>query len=434
MFQRTYWHEIKERIARVNPKIAKIIDKIAPTDYLYIAQYMFGSSIVQKGDFYIPQNIKTSMSINSSSKSIQKDFKYSGSRMPSGIITHNSQEVYIDCPDYTLPVLVSTPGSITALWQHLDKENIYHPVNLFSVTAGARCMFMGPNISDKRFHKYLLRDYDVQLDPPRTLLNQHEVFQQIVKYSNSDWFNEIIFFPDSWINKIYNDPEWIELYVYFMKNAWQSSVFERNQTFYKFSLSCIKENKNLKKSPYLIDTAYHLITLGVGTAPGFAPATNEELAPISLIQSAYKNSYRLSNTTPTIMVPAHFSMKAPNLPIYYSMHLPTLLEFSHKSRQNSSVLEQIVELEFIMKSIFSEIKNGNIYTGNTILESVVNDISYNYYHYITDKHAHIKNTTTLPHNDSRLTYNSLNKSNENFSAAGAFFRGCVALKSKTHTK
>ena len=73
--------------------------------------------------------------------------------------------------------------------------------------------------------------------------------------------------------------------------------------------------------------------IGLGSAVGFRPATDESLAPVKLIQEAYVERYGLKKYAPTIMIPHHFNMHSEKEPpVYYSLQLPTTMTFSPKGQ------------------------------------------------------------------------------------------------------
>src|SRR5579883_2293481 len=307
------WKDIHHKVQEINPTLAKTVDALNPGDdfALYKASYPYGSVIVENGIFHLPLANGTLVPITdaSISKQIKADFEYAGHGIPSGIVLQNSYELFINTKDRILPILITRPGSIIALWKQLEAVPTFHPVKIFSITAGARCAFMLPNISDLSLHKNLKRDLNIRQAPPKNLLDQWEIFKSITNHPEvkCNWMTEIVFFSGKWMEKIKTDSAWQSLYLILLQNVWDSCAYERNQMFYEFAVSCAQANRNLKPNPYLSDTLRHLLMVGLGTGIGFGIATNEDLLPLSTLQTVYLECYGLRKYAPTMMHPMHFS-------------------------------------------------------------------------------------------------------------------------------
>ena len=143
-----------------------------------------------------------------------------------------------------------------SLWRKLENTPTFHPIRIFDITAGARSLFMIPNISDLALHKNLKRDFNIRQSPPKKLLNQWEIFKSIAQHPeiNCNWHTEILFFSDKWLKKIKEDKEWQSLFLILLQDVWNSCTYERNAVFYDFSISFAQANRNLKPNPYLRDT------------------------------------------------------------------------------------------------------------------------------------------------------------------------------------
>jgi hypothetical protein len=293
---------------------------------------------------------------------------------------------------------------------------------------------MIPNIGDALLHKGLKRDFNIHLQAPKNLLDQWHIFKAIASHNNSTWGVELLFFPAKWIQKAKMDSAWHELYLFLLEYAWVSSAYERNQLFYSFALSCVLANRNLKPNPYMLDTARHLLSTILGSTPGFRPAIDESMGPIKLIQDAYVSSYGLKKYLPTLMHPAHFSLQ--NLdsdPVYYSLQLPTTVNFSPKARKLPNTLLDLRELRYIMEVFFDEIKNNTVQLDSTIIGQIPQKIAISYFHNKPDIHHEISLSDKLAHTDKNLNF-SLNKNAaKKFADNGAFIRGCVQIKHRNNS-
>src|SRR5258708_4971587 len=100
-----------------------------------------------------------------------------------------------------------------------------------------------------------------------------------------------MYFSEKWVNKIHNETSWMRLKLYLHEVAWRKFEYERNRIYYDMAFSLIQEKRNLRPNPYLTDTARHLFTTALGSAPGYVPANNDEALPIGFIQKAFVESY-----------------------------------------------------------------------------------------------------------------------------------------------
>ena len=433
--EKTNWDNIKEQALIVNPYFSEVVNKISPSSNLtlYKITYPYGATIVDRGVFHVPIEDGQIVPITDPrvNKEIRQDLAYAKDGMPVGIVLKNAYEVFIDAGDYILPVVNAYPGSYIALWKELDTFAYYHPINIFTVTAGARSIFMLPNISDMMLHKNLIRDFNVAKQPPKELLDQWHIFKAITEHQKCDWGVEILILSGQWVEKARADSAWQKLYLLFLDAAWQSSGFERNQIFYEFSLSCMQANLKLKVNPYLLSTARHLMSISLGSTPGFKPATDELLAPVKLIQSAYMESYDLRKYAPILMHPSHFNPHDLNAsPVYYSSQLPTAISFSPRSRKLTSTLLDLKELKYIIDIYKEEISQRRVHLQNTIID-IIPKIDYDYFHSKPDLRDGIRSSSRLPEEDSEFTTILATQDELPFSYNGTFVRGCIRIKHKS---
>ncbi|EKD75379.1 MAG: hypothetical protein ACD_44C00148G0004 [uncultured bacterium] len=433
--KKVFWKEIRTKILSVNHQLTKVIDDIDPGEKfpLYLASYPYGSSIVNEGVFYLPSNEGEIIPIDDIriDSKMRADFTYSGKGLPAGIVLKNTAHESIGLTKQILPVGVVSPGSIFALWRKLDAVPSFHPIKMFTITAGARFIFMLPNISDHSLHKNLKRDFNVRQLPPKTLIEQWDIFKSITHHPllDCDWATELLFFSEQWFEKIKHDNAWRTLYLLMLEKAWQKSAYERNQMLYNLAFSGAQANRNLKPNPYLADTAKHLFMMAAGIVPGFGVAADDSCAPVSLLQKVYVESYGIRGYNPTMFLPKHFSLFEANQPIYYSLTFPTTLEFSPKSRKISSTLQDLSELRHVMQIFIEEIYCNKLKVEDTIICNIATHAEFEYFHSKLDRHGEIKLTRDMVIGDSSLTYYSENTSRE-FADSGSLIRGCVRIAKK----
>lgn len=211
--------------------------------------------------------------------------------------------------------------------------------------------------------------------------------------------------------------------------AWYRFDYKRNQYSYDMIFSMIKKKRNLKPNPYLADTAKHLFTIALGEAAGYVPALNDDALPTQLIQKAFVESYGLKKYLPTIMTPSHFNFETATSPIYYSLQNLSAQVFSPKSREVSSTLSEMRELEYIVRIFIEELSEQNSPCADTVIHQVAKNIRFQYYHNKTDRHRTIKSTLDIAKTDKRFSQiNKLYKKQDAVFASDApFVRGCISI-------
>ena len=182
--------------------------------------------------------------------------------------------------------------------------------------------------------------------------------------------------------------------------------------------------RNYKPDPYINDTAKHLIAIAVGAKPGFRVLLDDNIAPVSLFQKIYLESYGLKKYIPSVIGPAYWSEQ--NMaPIYYSLQYPTTYEFSPKSRKVASTLYNLSELKCLL-DIFTHASAGNqLNVGDTILKQLGKTLHFDYFHNKPDQQKEVKLTSLLPENNPSLLQSP--ELGREFAESGTFFRGCIQL-------
>jgi hypothetical protein len=279
---KTYWQDIRERVAKVEPHFAKIVDALNPdkTFPVYLAYYPYGEF---KGDTQSPFMPKVDggvyrLSDPDAPKDVIKHLGYGKNDSPLGMLLDKNLEMFLDLKDVgiTIPWSIYTPGAFFPFARILSKKSprTYAPNGILSTTSGARSVFMLPNVGCVKQHARLQANLNVQHSPPKALYDQWEIFKDIVNSNeiNCDWRSCILYFSEKWVDKLYNDEAWLPLKMYLHELAWFHFEYDRNRIFYDIDFSIIQMKRNLKPNPYLADTAAHLFTTALGKAPGYAPA------------------------------------------------------------------------------------------------------------------------------------------------------------------
>lgn len=437
--QKVFWHDVKKRIALIEPNFAEIINELSPDKSfpLYLAYYPYGASDADTNSSLFPRNDGTYFRISDpdAPKYIVSDLGYSINSTPLSMVLDKEIECYIDLKQHntTIPWVISRPGDIFPYSRILQKKNdrTYAPNNLLASTAGARSVFMLPNIGSAINHINLQRDFNVQSPAPKTLYDHWHVFKEIINSNviNSDWRCCIMYFSEKWLNSLHTDPAWNKLKQYLHERAWYHYEYERNRIYYDIAFSIIQHKRNLKPNPYLADTAKHLFTIAAGAAPGYVPALNEDALPIASLQHAYVESYGLRKYLPTIMQTKHFDADIDTQPVYYSLQHPSTHVFSPKSREAASTLFEMRELEHIMKIYKQELTKESTPCADTIIGTIGSKFAFHYFHNKPDSHHLIRASNELEQIDARFQNHSVKHKAEiaKFAADAPFLRGCISI-------
>lgn len=432
--QKVFWKDVRNAVQKISPVFAKLVDEIDPgKDYpLYKACYPYGSLIVRSGVCYYPNKEGKLVTLNDSSLAtdVKKDLGYAGDTLPAGMVLEKSVETFIPTKYQNYPWKFHTPGYVFALWLFLEKQPSFHPNRIFNITSGARSIFLLPNIGDAIYHKHLRLEFGIRSSPPKDLLSEWELFTLLSNHpiARCDWHSELLYFSGKWLEKIHkNDKTWNSLSGYLSHISWQNSAFLRNKIFYDFAFSRVQAERNLRPNPYIADTAKHLLSVAAGALPGFAPAIDNLGAPIDILQKIFIEVYRLKKYAPTFMHPHWFELEHNTRPVYYSLILPTSLEFSPNCRKERSTLNEVRELAHILGIYLEEIPKDYLNISNTPMGIVANKVKFEYYHDKVDREKYTKHTSEMPKLDSTLISCPEGYNNKIFPFAARFLRGCVKI-------
>lgn len=434
--EQVVWHQVRDQVAKLHPKLAAVIDPLDPgSDFpLYLAHYPFGSSIVNYGVHQLPtpDGLVAPHSAQPNDK-IRANLQRR--TVPISLILNNATEVYFEMPDRIVSLNYFRPGFIFGIWENLDPTQSYFVKHIWSVSAGARSLFMLPKITDASSHKELRKKYNVRSHLPKTMLDHWRIFTEIANSPQfeTEWFTTVLMFSDKWMDTITTDPAWRDCYNFILQDGWNQSQYWRN----KVSFDIIWEvfiNKltshNIKPNPYFVDIVKHLVLVGTGVLPGSTAADDrDEAGPIRAIQDVYINDYKLKDYVPTILQPYHFDL-ADDIPVYYSLQQPSLLGTTPVSRRLPSILRIMPEISFLMDSFQLEVLQGEIKTDDTPISTFANEVAFELFHSEAEPNSNIHSTIEMAEQDPRLM--ALPPGNEErlFAESGQFVRGCIRMAAK----
>ena len=320
------WVEAEPYAKQGCPELYEILCKIdPPKDHTFIkATFPFGTTIMHEDSGYLPHNTLGSVPISHESIPTKLKTKLDYQSVPFGMIISNQVEVYREFDDKIFAVELSPPnkGIEIGIFEYFGLTPCY------TVSSGARSLFMIPKISETRQHRRLTKHFHVNSVKPNNILKHWHTFRDLYNSTifEPTWEAEILYLTKPWhksLCKYSKTYPWSDLSRYILQKGFEHSGLGRRKVILDvlWEKVAIKINdEGFKPDPYTIDTMKHLFHIYMGGLSGFIPATDDFAGPITAIQEAYVEWYGLDKL-PTIMRPSRFSYKE-NRPVYYSCSPP----------------------------------------------------------------------------------------------------------------
>ncbi len=430
------WQEAMPWIKSANSYLLDIIQAWdPPKDYvIYKFEYPFGVDVIDKGVLQVPVENNKVVPIHDDRvpSDVKKHLTYS--HVPLGLLVENGHEVYHESQGIVTPLSFFNPGFFLGLWESLEKPMGFAPKSTWSVSSGARSLYMAPKISLHNAHQKLKKAYGVKGPPPKTLYDHHQIFKQLVhaEDTKAPWKHVVLFFSDQWLQRDDKNPGWLRFHHYLLELAWELSGYSRNKLSYDRIWQLfikVLEKKGVKSPPYLVTTLRQLIGIGVGASSGFRAVHDTNLpGPIQQIQSIYLNDYGLKKYIPTIMAPGQFSPHNNSDPIYYSLQVPLFFDLLPRNKTPCSLMHELRELKSLMDYFINEALDGNLNIEQTPIEWFVDNVAVDFFHSDEDIYEEIRRASMMPEEDPNLLGISNGLStNGSFAENSPFFRACVRL-------
>lgn len=443
-FVRVYWDTIRSRVEKVDPKVTAIIDKLSPDRSfpLYLSYLPYGHL---KGDtvssfLTLADGRCVRLSDPSLPDEIKKNLWYGLNSSALSLILEKEIEFFIDLKDrkISIPWTIAKEGDFLCVKSTLKKDmsKKCEPSNILTATSGARSIFTLPSLGCSVNYNRLKSFLNIRSPIPKHLYDHWHLFKEMINGSlkdEVDWQSCTMYFSQKWIDKLQNDPAWSDLKVYLIEKAFSFFEYESSRIFYDIAFSLIQRKRNLKPNPYLVDTAKHLLVTAMGKAPGYAPALNDNSAPIQKLQQVFVDYFGLKKYIPGIMKPEHFEQNNLNSMVYYSMQHPSTFTFSPSSRNTSSALLEMRELQHLMQILESELCEKTMPYHDTTLGIAAKEAEFIYFHNKLDRHKIIIPSEKIINYDKRLLQTHVQHPDARFSCDAPFMRGCILIKNKEYT-
>ncbi|MCC2644266.1 MAG: hypothetical protein K0R49_921 [Burkholderiales bacterium] len=436
--QNTYIYnlsEVLDLISVINPTFSKRIqekyNQLKDFPFL-VVNYPFGERIIHKRDVFLPIAGGGSISVNNQSLPpiIRDNFSYTkGVNNPVGLILNKESEFYLSMANRIVSYPTINVGQMFGFVHIVDavmKKKSKASVSIWNLDAGARTSFILPKISENNSHTNLLRTYRIDVEKPSSYTDQSKIFSALNNSINNPWTQSVLYFPRQLLERIKTDPTFLEIYQE-MCNIHRSSYNIWHNTYTKWDndLALVfQEAKINKLSGYAINIAKHIYLTIAGGVSCFAPATDENMLPKKLIEKAYstQEGYGLSQYWPTIMQPKQFDFKEP---VYYSISLPTLINYNPETFTEKTSIALLVEVATILDRCQKYLINKFDDYESFLYETAIK-VKFSFYHDDPNPQKYrnlIKNSTLIPEEDSRFY-----KKGWAFPAHSQFVRGCIKIE------
>lgn len=436
---KVYWSDIKDDIVHINSKFYHIVEQLNVIKYpLYVCKFPFGEPAGDLQSQFIPNHDGSIRRLTDPSlpSELVKNLGYGQKNAPLAMVLEKQQEWYIEIlPGNTvIPMLIKKPGDFFSYTKVLDvhRKFNYSPMGVLHSMSGARSLFLLPSIGCKNKFSKLNRACGSKFKHPVNLLDQHYLFQNIVRspaiaHRNS-WSSKIIYFSEDWVTNIKHNPDWSPLKNYFYDLFLRTFSYTSNVPYYNMAYSLILEKNNRNPSHYILDTFRMIMDISAGEMPGFAPLVDEEMAPVSLIQEVFSEFYGMKDIVPTMMGPSLFDINniEESMPVYYSFQHPTVLSHNTSAKKYSA-MSLIKAVKDVFDEIIPEIRKEHGFCSDTIIEFISKKINFSFFHNSIDIDNDVENVSELIVNDPRFFLTKSSVSSHQPAQESKFLRGCIRI-------
>ena len=436
------WADIRSVVKKLNSELSDIIDEINPTKSfkIYRATYSFGSEYVKDGRLYLPNEDGT-LTLLSDSKvpsQIQDDLSYNLGSNPVSLILNKSAELYMKLPNRSeaIPFSLISAGKLFSTSIVLEGNHaIHHPAFLWNINAGAKTLFMLPKISKEKNFRRLQKHLGFNTPAPNNIFQHVDLFKNMYEKGGlGEWNLEVIFFSKKWFENL-DKTKYLKFKSYMQNTLHKSLAFWSSQYVWDTYFSLINNLSGIRPNPYVYDTVKHILLLSMGILPGIAPSIDDSAAPISNIQNAFFNIYKIDYYLPIIMQPTFFDPYSSSKPIYYSLHCPNSMELSPRSAENVSTIIELYEIKNLLNLYLRKLSSKDLNISNTLLSDIPNLVEFDFFHSSPNNYRDINSCEELFKEDesfSRLLFENkmIKKSSYDHPVISTLVRGCIRIRRK----
>ena len=191
----------------------------------------------------------------------------------------------------------------------------------------------------------LARLHHLDLDIPKSLFDQWQIFVQIIQNKSCDWEATLLLFPQEWFND--QDSPAIRELKSFLRNQEQAHLECSKQELIFSRVLGQAMNEINCKNPYFASTIRQIFAITNLSLPGFVTATSNLFLPLDELRNAFYKDYGMQ-TPPDLIIPGYAE---PGVLCFYSIELETLLQQHGNRSKDMSSLEMLKTLQMIYNHI-----------------------------------------------------------------------------------
>ncbi len=433
--QELQWELVRKEIKQAAPQLFEVIESLDPDDTLTLikARYPYGATIYDEHTLHLPHSSGKSIPIDLAD--IEESFKAKllYSKIPLSLPLNKGCEVFIKSENRVIPLKIISPGWFFGLFEVIALLCELPIHSIWSVSSGARSIFMLPKISDKMGYNRLKKEFNLSLNAPSSLADHWDLFALLSNHPAyiQQWHTDVLFFTDAWFKKPISDQKWAPFYNYLFRESNIQSHYNRDDVaFNSLWQNFVRAigSRNLRPRPYILDTVKQLVAIAIGMAPAFCPANfNEVLAPTKILQDIYVQIYGLKNYLPTIMH-AHVLMRGQKVcPVYYSLAYPILQEGLPTFKSHPDIISDEREIKLLLETLETALETGKLQLlGNHLLHQR----KFEFFHNGPDIFNEILPSKEIVKGDPRLQVDKKRFPDREFCTTSPFLSGCIRISAQ----
>lgn len=432
------WSDIRKKVHKINSRLAKEIDKINPGEDLplYLAKYRYGDIILDAGNINIP---RPQADAGFSKKDVIKDLSYTF--VPMGLVMNQNVEIFSDESDMLFCVNNIETGNFMGLWEVFDSADTYYIKSIWNISSGSRSVFFLKKFGVRTVHVPIMRNLNINYPVPREPALQWHMLREIANCADFDteWYSQILYFPQKWIDLILHDPDWRDLKIMLLETCWDQIKYWRNKITFDTVWDIFTANlrrKNIKYHDYSYNTAKHLILVALGVFPGFKLVDeNSGGGPFVALQNIlleYFNRASKGNYYPSMVQPAYFQHQ-PGSNVYLSLGIISWVCDNPKTISSQGKISAIPGMISIIEEFIKEVSRGHYQMEGTFLDKLCENTEFTFFHMdSTDtlSAGDIHSSKEIPKIDEHMALNAHLNEGYTWPYAGAFVRNCVRISYK----
>lgn len=430
------WADVKNEVKILDPSLFEIIEEFDPSsEYtLFKAYYPYGTEILNQGILHLPDPAGNIVSIHSDaiSDKTRHLLGYNQFSNPVTLVLKNSIELFTLYKETIIPLYGIIPaGKLFGASIILNDSLGDSPIFLWNMTSGARSSFLLQKMSESQGLSRLNKHFNLTISKMNSPLAHWHLFYELSNHHNfgENWCSEVLFFSKPWFD--WSNKKLSSFRIALFEKAWHATEFWRNQIIWNLVYSIFQEEKIVRMNPYIADTVKHLIAVGIGAYPAFAPAVSDFAGPFQRLQKILLEFYQIEYA-PVIMCPAHISDPNVNA-IYYSMEFQTSSEFSPHARQTTTKIADLYDIKEMLKKFFNFMSSAQLNITDTKLFNLKKNISYDFFHSLHEDYSGILPVTNIFIEDEsfKIAANAAG-SLLPFSKNSSFLKGCIRIRKKNN--